>query len=99
VLSEVAPLITARIPGLLPTIICQLDTLQAALLTTRGGMQLRWKVEGYNSPPRPSGTSRNLLGFKDGTANPTGSQAQSLIWVDDPPNPPGPRAAATRWCD
>ena len=23
---------------------------------TRGGMQLRWKMEGYNSPPRPSGT-------------------------------------------
>ncbi|HEY3881853.1 MAG TPA: Dyp-type peroxidase [Trebonia sp.] len=54
---------------------------------TRGGMQLRWKMEGYNSPPRPSGTSRNLLGFKDGTANPTGSLASSLIWVDDPKEP------------
>jgi deferrochelatase/peroxidase EfeB len=54
---------------------------------TRGGMQLRWKMEGYNSPPRPSGTSRNLLGFKDGTANPTGELASSLIWVDDPAEP------------
>jgi deferrochelatase/peroxidase EfeB len=54
---------------------------------TRGGMQLRWKMEGYNSPPRPSGTSRNLLGFKDGTANPTGPLASSLIWVDDPAEP------------
>jgi deferrochelatase/peroxidase EfeB len=54
---------------------------------TRGGMQLRWKIEGYNSPPRPSGTSRNLLGFKDGTANPTGSLASSLVWVDDPAEP------------
>ena len=54
---------------------------------TRGGLQLAWKMEGYNSPPRPSGTSRNLLGFKDGTANPTGQLASDLIWVDDPKEP------------
>jgi deferrochelatase/peroxidase EfeB len=54
---------------------------------TRGGLQLRWKIEGYNSPPRPSGTSRNLLGFKDGTANPTGPTAAGLVWVDDPAEP------------
>jgi len=54
---------------------------------TRGGLQLAWKMEGYNSPPRPSGTSRNLLGFKDGTANPTGGLASDLIWVDDPKEP------------
>ena len=67
------------------------DTIHHAIrdLTkhTRGGMQLRWKMEGYNSPPRPSGTSRNLLGFKDGTANPAGTLASSLIWVDDPAEP------------
>jgi deferrochelatase/peroxidase EfeB len=54
---------------------------------TRGAMQLRWKMAGYNSPPRPSGTSRNLLGFKDGTANPVGPLASSLVWVDDPREP------------
>jgi deferrochelatase/peroxidase EfeB len=54
---------------------------------TRGAMQLRWKMAGYNSPPRPSGTPRNLLGFKDGTANPAGGLARSLVWVDDPAEP------------
>ncbi|WP_327146272.1 iron uptake transporter deferrochelatase/peroxidase subunit [Nocardia sp. NBC_01327] len=54
---------------------------------TRGALQLRWKIEGYNSPPRPSGTGRNLLGFKDGTANPTGRDAEALIWTDDPAEP------------
>ena len=54
---------------------------------TRGAMQPRWKIEGYNSPPRPAGSGRNLLGFKDGTANPTGTLAESLVWVDDPAEP------------
>ena len=52
-----------------------------------GGMNLRWKIEGYASPPRPSGTGRNLLGFKDGTANPTGGDASNLVWVNDPAEP------------
>jgi deferrochelatase/peroxidase EfeB len=54
---------------------------------TRGAMQLRWKIEGYNSPPRPSGTPRNLLGFKDGTANPAGPLASGLTWVDERAEP------------
>ena len=67
------------------------DTVHHALRDiakrTRDGMQLRWKIEGYASPPRPSGTPRNLMGFKDGTANPTGNDASSLVWVTDPAEP------------
>jgi deferrochelatase/peroxidase EfeB len=62
-------------------------TIRDVTKHTRGAMQLRWKLEGYGSPPRPSGTPRNLLGFKDGTANPTGTKAESLIWVTDPAEP------------
>ena len=67
------------------------DTIHHAIRdiinNTADNMQLRWKMEGYASPPRPSGTGRNLLGFEDGTANPTGSLAGDLVWVDDPAEP------------
>ncbi|TDZ93868.1 iron uptake transporter deferrochelatase/peroxidase subunit [Mycobacteroides salmoniphilum] len=63
------------------------DTVHHALRditrALRGDLQMRWRIEGYNSPPRPSGTGRNLLGFKDGTANPVSNDAEKLIWVSE----------------
>lgn len=64
------------------------DTVMHALRDitkhTRGAMQGNWKVDGFQSVPRPSGTQRNQLGFKDGIANPNVddvSQTSALIWA------------------
>jgi deferrochelatase/peroxidase EfeB len=48
---------------------------------TRGAMQLRWRVDGFQNPPRPSGTQRNLMGFKDGIVQPAPADHDKLVWV------------------
>jgi deferrochelatase/peroxidase EfeB len=48
---------------------------------TRGAMQLRWRVDGFQNPPRPSGTQRNLMGFKDGIVKPAVADHDKLVWV------------------
>jgi len=58
---------------------------------TRGAMQVRWRLNGFVSPPRPSGTPRNLMGFKDGTNNPAAGELNRLIWLGGT----GPTAGGT----
>ncbi|GLZ75521.1 peroxidase [Actinorhabdospora filicis] len=53
-----------------------------------GTCQLRWTQHGFLSKPADGGTSRNLLGFKDGTANPKPGDAafDAAVWAtkDEP---------------
>jgi deferrochelatase/peroxidase EfeB len=62
-----------------------IHALRQITKVTRGGMQIRWRQDAFHSPPRPTGTPRNLMGFKDGIANPSvhsPALMNSLIWAD-----------------
>jgi deferrochelatase/peroxidase EfeB len=64
-----------------------LFTLRQLMRATRRSMALKWMLSGFNrrSDPKPGqADTRNLMGFKDGTANLDGSQpniAERYVWV------------------
>ena len=61
-----------------------INALREVCRATRGGMQIRWKQDGFTSAPRPTGHPRNLLGFKDGIAGPNpadAAQLDALVWT------------------
>ncbi|WP_033819115.1 iron uptake transporter deferrochelatase/peroxidase subunit [Kitasatospora sp. MBT63] len=70
-----------------------LHALRDLLLHSAGGLQLRWRIDGFQNASRPDGAQRNLMGFKDGIANPdTGSDREMdrLVWV-------GPGSGEPAW--
>ena len=61
-----------------------LHALRLIAKNTRGALQLKYRIDGFSSVPRPTGAPRNLLGFKDGTAQPAVTRpaiADRLLWA------------------
>jgi deferrochelatase/peroxidase EfeB len=75
------------------------DALVNALIDlhthTGGLMRQRWRIDGFRSPQRPSGTPRDLLGFHDDVANhfltDVKGRINEFLWV----HPPSPEPAWT----
>ena len=62
-----------------------LHALRDITKNTRGGMQANWRIDGFSSPARPTGTvPRNQQGFMDGISNPPVTSAAEMnkhVWI------------------
>ena len=62
-------------------------TMRELLRTTAGVLTPRWRIDGFQTTkrgPTPRSSTRNLFGFRDGTANPDPTDAKlmdELVWV------------------
>jgi deferrochelatase/peroxidase EfeB len=62
-------------------------TMRELLRTTAGVLTPRWRIDGFQSTkrgPTPRSSTRNLFGFRDGTANPDPTDRKlmdDLVWV------------------
>jgi deferrochelatase/peroxidase EfeB len=58
---------------------------------TRAGMQIAYRMDGFQAPQRPAGVPRNHFGHMDGIANPNVADpyvADRLLWVTDKTDEP-----------
>ena len=76
-------------------------TMRELLRTTAGVLTPRWRIDGFQSTkrgPTPRSSTRNLFGFRDGTANPDPTDAKlmdQLVWVKPGPGEPRWTAGGT----
>ena len=79
----------ARSGGDVVVQVCAEDAATAAAATAaltrlaHGTLRPRWHQSGYVRPVPAGQTPRNLLGFKDGTANPTPEECERWVWTAD----------------
>lgn len=60
--------------------------LRELLNLASGIATIKWMQSGFTSPPAAGGTTRNLMGFKDGTNNPAtrdNDLMNKMLWVGD----------------